>query len=147
MAGHVGEVRLCAISSEPLDEGAIAASVRDAAAGGVVVFTGAVRDHDGPDDRTAVAALSYSAHPTAAERLREVCELVAARPEVIAVSAVHRVGDLQIGDLAVVTAVSCAHRGDAFDACRVLIDTLKETVPVWKQQSFVDGSQEWVGTP
>jgi molybdopterin synthase catalytic subunit len=72
---------------------------------------------------------------------------VAAGPEVIAVAAVHAVGDLRIGDLAVVVAASCAHRGDAFDACRRLIDDLKEQVPIWKHQVFADGGEEWVGTP
>jgi len=59
----------------------------------------------------------------------------------------HRIGELQIGDLAVVVAVSCPHRGEAFDAARALIDELKATVPIWKHQVFDDGSQEWVGTP
>ena len=62
-----------------------------------------------------------------------------------ALAAVHRVGDLRIGELAVVVAVSCAHRGDAFDACRMLIDELKATVPIWKHQRFADGDSEWVG--
>ena len=57
----------------------------------------------------------------------------------------HRVGDLRIGDLAVVVAVSCAHRGDAFDACRMLIDELKATVPIWKHQRFADGEQRMGG--
>jgi molybdopterin synthase catalytic subunit len=60
---------------------------------------------------------------------------------------VHRVGDLAIGDLAVVVAVSCPHRGEAFEACRQLIDDLKAQVPIWKHQTFTDGSQEWVGLP
>ena len=58
----------------------------------------------------------------------------------------HRVGDLAIGDLAVVVAVSCPHRGEAFDACRALIDELKASVPIWKHQLFADGASEWVGT-
>ena len=59
----------------------------------------------------------------------------------------HRVGDLAIGDLAVVAAVAAAHRAEAFDACRALIDELKATVPIWKHQRFTDGTDEWVGTP
>ena len=58
----------------------------------------------------------------------------------------HRVGDLEIGDLAVVAAASCAHRAEAFEACRALIDRLKHEVPIWKQQWFGDGSSEWVGS-
>jgi molybdopterin synthase catalytic subunit len=72
---------------------------------------------------------------------------VAGRHPVRALAAVHRVGDLAVGDLAVVAAASAAHRGEAFDACRDLIDTLKQTVPIWKHQEFGDGSQEWVGLP
>jgi len=75
-----------------------------------------------------------------------VAEKVAASFDVIAVAAVHRVGDLAVGDLAVVVAVSCAHRGEAFDACRALIDELKQTVPIWKHQQFVDGGSEWVNS-
>ena len=61
-------------------------------------------------------------------------------------AAVHRIGDLDIGDLAVVVAVSCPHRAEAFDACRALIDELKATVPIWKHQRFADGTSEWVGS-
>ena len=59
----------------------------------------------------------------------------------------HRIGDLAVGDLAVVAAVSAPHRAEAFDACRELIDQLKATVPIWKHQRFTDGTDEWVGTP
>jgi molybdopterin synthase catalytic subunit len=66
--------------------------------------------------------------------------------DVIAVAAVHRVGQLAIGDLAVVVGVSCSHRAEAFHACHALIDELKATVPIWKEQRFADGSTEWVGS-
>ena len=64
-----------------------------------------------------------------------------------AVAAVHRVGRLAIGDIAVIVATASAHRGTAFDASRALIDTLKSEVPIWKHQQFGDGTEEWVGTP
>jgi molybdopterin synthase catalytic subunit len=77
-----------------------------------------------------------------------VAEAIAEKfPAVIGIAAVHRVGDLAIGDLAVVLAVSCPHRSEAFNACRELIDLLKASVPIWKHQRFDDGSAEWVGTP
>jgi molybdopterin synthase catalytic subunit len=60
---------------------------------------------------------------------------------------VHRVGRLAIGDAAVIVATAAAHRGEAFEASRALIDDLKSTVPIWKHQRFTDGSDEWVGTP
>ena len=76
-----------------------------------------------------------------------MCAQVAGRHAVTGVAAVHRVGDLAVGDLAVVVATTSAHRGESFEASRDLIDTLKSTVPIWKHQRFADGSDEWVGTP
>lgn len=137
-------VKLAAIREEPLSVDEVLAAVRDEKAGGVVVFLGAVRDHDHERD---VDHLDYSAHPTAEAQLRSVAEAVASRHDVIAVGVTHRVGSLVIGDLAVVVAVACAHRGEAFAAARELIDELKATVPIWKHQLFSDGGEEWVGTP
>ena len=136
-------IRLIAVRESELSLDEVRAAVADPAAGGIALFAGAVRDHDHHKD---VAGLSYSAHPTAEAELRRVAEVVAEKFPVIGVAAVHRVGDLAIGDLAVVAAVSCAHRGDAFDACRQLVDELKATVPIWKHQRFGDGTSEWVGS-
>lgn len=125
-----------------LDE--VRAAVADPAAGGIVLFAGAVRDND---EAKGVTALSYSAHPSAEEELRRVAEQIVVKfPDVIGLAAVHRTGDLAIGDLAVVVAVSCGHRAEAFSACHALIDELKASVPVWKHQLFTDGSAEWVGS-
>jgi molybdopterin synthase catalytic subunit len=137
-------VRLVAVRDQPLDVAEVTAAVSDAAAGGLAVFVGAVRDHDGGQD---VRRLEYSAHPTAESRLAGVAAEVAEEFEVVAVAAVHRVGALEIGDLAVVSAVSAAHRGEAFEASRALIDRLKERVPIWKHQVFADGTEEWVDSP
>jgi len=137
-------VRLVDIRDTPLDVAEVVAAVSDRAAGGVDVFVGTVRDHD--HDR-GVTGLEYSAHPTASALLAEVVDEVARAHDVIAVAAVHRVGRLAIGDAAVVVATAAAHRGEAFDATRALIDELKARVPIWKHQVFADGSDEWVGTP
>jgi molybdopterin synthase catalytic subunit len=134
-------VRLVDIRETPLSLDEVYGAVTDAAAGGICVFVGTVRDHDGGMD---VSALGYSSHPSAVDRLREVAERIAAECDVIALAGVHRVGDLTIGDLAVVVAASAAHRADAFEACRRLIDELKTDVPVWKHQTFVSGDAEWV---
>ena len=91
--------------------------------------------------------LEYSAHPSALDALRRVCLDVAEQYDVRAVAAVHRVGRLAIGDIAVIVATTSAHRGTSFDASQALIDTLKAEVPIWKHQQFADGSEEWVGTP
>lgn len=139
-----GPVRLVAIRETPLDVAEVVAALDDDAAGGLTLFVGRVRDHDGGQP---VSSLDYSAHPSALDRLREVCERVAAEHAVHAVAAVHRVGPLAIGDIAVVVATTAAHRGDAFAASRALIDTLKAEVPIWKHQRFADGAEEWVGTP
>ena len=122
----------------------VRAAVADPGAGGIALFAWAVRDTD--HDR-GVTGLSYSAHPSAEDELRRVAEVIAEKYPVIGIAAVHRVGDLAIGDLAVVLAVSCPHRAEAFDACRDLIDILKASVPIWKHQRFDDGTAEWVGTP
>jgi molybdopterin synthase catalytic subunit len=137
-------VRLVALREEPLDVGEVTAAVSEQGAGGLTVFVGAVRDHDGG---RSVSRLEYSAHPTAHHRFAEVAAEVAAEFDVVAVAAVHRLGVLAVGDLAVVSAVSAAHRGTAFEASRALIDRLKQRVPIWKHQEFSDGTEEWVGTP
>lgn len=137
-------VRLVDIRETPLRVEEVLAELADVSAGGLTLFVGTVRDHDGGKQ---VGGLEYSAHPTALDRLREVCEQVAGEYDVRAVAAVHRVGSLGLGDAAVIVATAADHRGQAFDASRALIDRLKATVPIWKHQVFADGSDEWVGTP
>ena len=138
-------MRLIAIRDAELSVDEVRAAVADPAAGGIVLFLGAVRDND--EDR-GVTGLGYSAHPSAEAELRRVTEEIVAKysDDVIGVAAVHRVGDLDIGDLAVVVGVSCGHRAEAFEACHALIDELKASVPVWKHQRFTDGTSEWVGS-
>jgi molybdopterin synthase catalytic subunit len=136
-------VRLIAVRDSQLSVDEVLAAVADPAAGGLALFAGAVRDSDHDRD---VTALSYSAHPSAEAELRRVAEVIAEKFPVLGIAAVHRVGDLEIGDLAVVVAVSCPHRAEAFDACRELIDELKASVPIWKHQRFAEGDSEWVGS-
>ncbi len=136
-------MRLIAVRAAELSVDEVRAAVADPGAGGIALFVGAVRDVD--QDR-GVTALSYSAHPSAEAELRRVAEEIAEKFSVLGIAAVHRVGDLEVGDLAVVVAVACPHRAEAFDACRALIDLLKGSVPIWKHQRFADGSSEWVGS-
>jgi molybdopterin synthase catalytic subunit len=140
----VNAVRLIAVRSDELSVDEVRAAVADPAAGGIALFVGTVRDNDHDQQ---VRGLSYTAHPSAEAELRRVAEEIAEKFRVIGVAAVHRVGELAIGDMAVVVAVSCPHRGEAFDACRALIDLLKASVPIWKHQLFADGGSEWVGSP
>ncbi|MYW09171.1 MULTISPECIES: molybdenum cofactor biosynthesis protein MoaE [unclassified Streptomyces] len=145
---HPGEqtardpIRLLDIRDTPLSVDEVFRAVGDDAAGGTTLFVGTVRDHDGGQD---VDGLGYSCHPSAAEELRRVAEKVVADFPVRALAAVHRVGELRVGDIAVVVAVSCPHRAEAFAASRKLIDDLKHEVPIWKHQHFSDGTEEWVG--
>jgi molybdopterin synthase catalytic subunit len=134
-------IRLAELRDGPLSVDEVLSAVRDPAAGGIALFAGVVRDHD---QGRGVARLSYSAHPSAMAELRRVAEKVAASFGVRALAAVHRTGELDVGEIAVVVAVSCPHRAEAFDACRALIDELKATVPIWKHQEFGDGGSEWV---
>ena len=136
-------VRLLDIRETPLDVAEVVAALGSDAAGGLNLFIGTVRDHD--EDR-GVRGLGYSAHPTALAKLAQVAEAVAVRHGVD-VAAVHRIGDLAIGDIAVIVATTAAHRAEAFAATRDLIDTLKAEVPIWKHQRFADGAEEWVGLP
>ena len=138
------EVVVCAVRENPLEVDEVLELVRHPQCGGIALFVGVVRDHDHGEP---VTSLDYSAHPTVVDTLGEVLAEVAARHTVARLGATHRVGHLEIGDLAVVAAVSAPHRSEAFEACRDLIDTLKSRVPIWKHQQFADGSDEWVGLP
>jgi molybdopterin synthase catalytic subunit len=137
-------VALVALRDVPLSVDEVLDAVRHPACGGVALFVGVVRDHDHGDR---VSSLDYEAHPSALETMRRTCDDVLARSEAVRVAAVHRTGSLAIGDLAVVVAAAAPHRGQAFDACRDLIDTLKAQTPIWKHQRLGDGSTEWVGLP
>jgi molybdopterin synthase catalytic subunit len=125
-AGPTTALRLVELRETPLDVAEVVEALGDATSGGLTLFVGRVRDHDGG---RAVTGLDYTAHPTALERLREVCERVAADHEVQGLAAVHRTGPLAIGDIAVIVATTSSHRDQAFRASRALIDTLKAEVP------------------
>ena len=94
-----------------------------------------------------MTSLDYSAHPQALAALDRVATEVADLFPEARLAAHHRIGHLEIGDLAVVVAAAAAHRDEAFRAARRLIDELKAQVPIWKHQTFADGSEEWVGLP
>lgn len=135
-------IRLIGFRENALAADEVLAAVSDSAAGGTALFVGTVRDED---HGRAVRELSYAVHTSAEAELRRVAEKVAADFPVRALAALHRVGDLAVGDTAVIVAVACPHRAEAFAAARRLIDDLKETVPIWKHQVFAGGEAEWVG--
>ncbi|MFN8125344.1 MAG: molybdenum cofactor biosynthesis protein MoaE [Candidatus Nanopelagicales bacterium] len=132
------------VSEREIDAAAVSRAVGDDGSGAVVVFEGRVRDHD--HGRT-VVGLTYEGHPDADTVLRDVVAECRRRPGVRAAEARHRVGDLAIGDLVYLVAVSAAHRQEAFEACSWLVDTAKERLPIWKHQRFADGTSEWVNCP
>ncbi len=136
-------IRMTELCGEPLSVDEIRGAAADPAAGAVAVFIGAVRDHD---HGRGVTALSYSAHPSAEAELGRVAEKIAASYSIVSLAIVHRTGDLQVGDLAVVAAVGAEHRDVAFAACHALVDEVKATVPIWKHQFFTGGDSEWVNS-
>lgn len=138
------QVVLAEIRSTPLSVDEVVEAVRDPRAGAVVTFVGYVRDHDHGER---VEVLDYTCHPGAAEVATALASRLAGDGRAVRLGVVHRVGQLRVGDLAVVAAVSAEHRAEAFEVCRALIDGFKAGVPIWKHQVFTDGSDEWVGLP
>lgn len=135
---------IVAVTAELLDLAAHERAVADPRAGAVVSFQGVVRDHD---NGRGVTLLEYEGHPSAADVLRAVAAEIAADPAVYAVAVSHRIGTLAVGDVALVAAVSTAHRAAAFAACGRLVDEAKARLPIWKRQVFADGAEEWVNCP
>lgn len=131
------------VRDRPLSVDEALAAVTHPRAGAVALFVGTVREHD--DDREGVTLLGYSAHPEAVTQLSRIAGSVAKEEQIHGVYAVHRVGDLAVGDLAVVCAVSAEHRAEAFAGARRLIEELKAEVPIWKRQEFAEGEHQWVG--
>ena len=130
------------IRTEALSLDEVVAEVSHAGAGGIVTFLGVVRDFN---DGRAVTLLEYEAYGAMAEaELARIHAELAAEMPGVRVAATHRVGTLHIGDAAVVCAASAPHRGEAFDACRLLIDRIKARLPIWKREHGPDGPY-WVG--
>lgn len=135
-------VPLVAIRDEPLSLDECMDAVRHPGAGGIALFTGVVRDHA---EGKPVARLDYEAHPTLADKeLRRVLEDLARQRPNVRLAATHRIGELEVGDLAVVIAASAPHRAEAFEACRAAIDRIKESVPIWKKEWEPEGAARWV---
>jgi molybdopterin synthase catalytic subunit/molybdopterin converting factor small subunit len=143
VSGGSAEPDWIEVTAEPLSERAVAQAVEHPGAGGIALFSGVVRDQTGG---RRVKFLEYEAHgPMALAKMREIATAIRERwPATARIALVHRIGRLEIGESSVMIAVSSPHRGPAFEACRFAIDTLKETVPIWKKEYFEDG-EVWVG--
>lgn len=128
---------LCELTETPIDRSRLLKSVRDPAAGAVVVFDGVVRNQAGG---RSVRYLEYHCYPEMALlEMRKIAHSVLRDFPVVAVAIIHRTGRLEIGESSVQIAVSSAHRADAFRACLFAIDTLKRAVPIWKKEHYLDG--------
>lgn len=131
------------MSSEALSEQACQDAVKDAAAGGTVVFVGTVRNQT---KGKRVVRLEFEAYdPMAEKEMRKIADQITERWDALHVAIHHRVGVLDIGEVPVIIAVSTPHRKAAFEGCQYAIDTLKETVPIWKKEVFEDG-EVWVAS-
>ncbi|MGZ4131078.1 MAG: molybdenum cofactor biosynthesis protein MoaE [Actinomycetota bacterium] len=133
---------LVRVTSDPISAGEALAFVADPGAGGTCVFLGTVRDHSGAGD---VDGLSYEAwDELALRRLGEIAGEAFAKWSIRRMAILHRTGDLAVGEISVVVAVSAEHRAEAFEACRHGIERLKEDVPIWKKEHLEAGESHWV---
>jgi molybdopterin synthase catalytic subunit len=140
--GGVVENLLVRITADPISANEGVDFVADPAAGGTCVFLGTVRDHS---DAGRVTRLSYEAwEELATRRLGEVADEMFERWPVRKIALLHRTGDLAVGEASVVVACSAPHRSQAFEACRHGIERLKQDVPIWKKEHFVEGESRWV---
>jgi molybdopterin synthase catalytic subunit len=137
-------IRQVGISEAPLSVDQTLRLVSGPTVGGIALFVGTVRNSDGGAD---VVSLDYTQHPSALDVLTTCAEQTADQHDVLAIAVEHRVGHLEVGDIAVVVAVGAVHRGEALAACAHLINTLKAEVPIWKEQHFASGDSQWVGLP
>jgi molybdopterin synthase catalytic subunit len=141
VSGGSADAATCTLSDRPLDVGEVVARVMGPDAGGLVTFVGAVRDTARGHE---IRHLEYEAYPPmAVSEMEKICAAARERWPAARVAIAHRHGHLEIGDLAVVIAAASPHRAEAFEACRFAIDTLKETVPIWKKEVAHDG-EYWV---
>ena len=130
------------LTHDSIDYTALTESVRSTQSGAVVLFMGTVREMTGGRQ---TVALDYEAYPQMAEaKLAELEAEARRRWPIQEVGIVHRLGHLELGDVSVAVAVSCPHRGQAFEAAKFLIDQLKIVVPIWKKENWSDGATEWV---
>ena len=130
------------ITRDPISADSVLAHVGSPSDGAIDLFLGVVRDHN---DGSAVSGMHYDAYVDMAEQtLRGIVAEAAALPGVGKVAAVHRVGELAVGDVSVAIAASAPHRAEAFAACRYVIEEIKQRLPVWKQERYLDGGEQWL---
>lgn len=130
------------LTDDAIDLATLAATVMRPSDGAQVIFSGVVRDHH---EGKAVESIFYDAYrPMAEKEMDKIVRAVGGQYPAVAVAIVHRLGLLQVGDVSIAIVCTSPHRAEAFEASRVLIDRVKETVPIWKKERGPDG-EEWVG--
>ena len=131
------------ITRDAISADTVLAHVGGASDGAIDIFLGVVRDQN---DGQAVSGIGYDAYVEMAEQVLTVIVAEAsALPGVGKVAAVHRIGELGVGEVSVAIAASAPHRAEAFDACRYVIEEIKKRLPVWKQERYVTGEERWLG--
>jgi molybdopterin synthase catalytic subunit len=130
------------VTTDPIDPAAVLADVGDAADGAVLLFLGTVRNHN---DGRPVTGVRYDAYVEMAERvLSAIAREAAERLGTDRIAVVHRIGELAVGEASVAIAVSSPHRAEAFDACRYVIEEIKQRLPVWKEERYIEGGSRWL---
>ncbi|MGC0250614.1 molybdenum cofactor biosynthesis protein MoaE [Pseudactinotalea sp. Z1748] len=132
------------VTEQTLDVAEHMAAVDDPRCGAVTTFVGQVRDHD-PGVPGAVTSISYSAHPDAQSVLERIVAEVSGGDDPLRIAVSHRVGDLVVGDLALVVCVASPHRPQSYAASREVVERIKVELPVWKKQHTADGAGHWSG--
>jgi molybdopterin synthase catalytic subunit len=131
-----------AIVQEPIDPAHVLSLIGADRDGASILFLGVVRDHN---DGRSVGGVRYDAYDEMATRvLSEIVEEAARSADTDRIAAVHRVGDLKVGEVSVAIAVSSPHRAEAYDASRYIIEEIKKRLPVWKKERYSDGAEQWV---
>jgi len=131
-------------SDKPIDPNEVTKLVLDDKNGADVTFVGRVRNHD---SNKVVEKLIYEAHPDVDNQILKITQIIEQLFPEVNIATLHRVGDLNIGDVAFVVATASAHRDEALNCCRALVESIKSNAPIWKNQYFSDGSNEWVNSP
>jgi molybdopterin synthase catalytic subunit len=129
------------VTDQKIDTAALTVQVKSDQAGAMVIFSGDVRDND---HGRSVKSLTYEIHPSAKSVIEEIVTRISGKHDLLGVCAVHRYGEIPIGESAFTVIVSSRHRAAAFAACSEIVDVVKDELPIWKYQVFSDGSDEWV---
>jgi molybdopterin synthase catalytic subunit len=131
------------ITESPINAVKLASEVESVECGAVVTFSGNVRNHDKNQE---VLSLTYEIHPSSAAVLEKVVQEICLKHAIANARVAHRYGPIHIGETALFVAVSAPHRQSALIACTELIDEIKLQIPIWKHQTFADGTDEWVNS-